>query len=84
MKLAVWKKRSPPIVRPSNWRRLMPTHITTLRWPMNVSNSHEARYHTGRLTPSSIGIGPWSVHARNQIARILEGDKLKMVYKRQK
>ena len=28
--------------------------------------------------------GPWSVHARNQIARILEGDKLKMVYRRQK
>ena len=29
-------------------------------------------------------IGPWSVHARNQIARILEGDKLKMVSSRQK
>jgi len=28
-------------------------------------------------------IGPWSVHARNQIARILEGDKLKMVFRRQ-
>jgi tetratricopeptide (TPR) repeat protein len=28
-------------------------------------------------------VGPWSVHARNQIARILEGDKLKMVYHRQ-
>ncbi len=28
-------------------------------------------------------MGPWSVHARNQIARILEGDHLKMVYKRQ-
>src|SRR5271169_537829 len=28
-------------------------------------------------------VGPWSVHARNQIARILEGDRLKMVYKRQ-
>lgn len=28
--------------------------------------------------------GPWAVHARNQIARILEGDKLKMVYRRQK
>ena len=28
-------------------------------------------------------IGPWSVHARNRIERILEGDKLKMVYKRQ-
>lgn len=27
-------------------------------------------------------LGPWSVHARNQIARILEGDRLKMVYKR--
>ena len=27
-------------------------------------------------------VGPWSVHARNQIARILEGDKLKMVYRR--
>jgi hypothetical protein len=27
-------------------------------------------------------LGPWSVHARNQIARILEGDKLKMVYRR--
>src|SRR6516165_6461109 len=27
--------------------------------------------------------GPWSVHARNQIARILEGDKLKMVFRRQ-
>jgi Tfp pilus assembly protein PilF len=27
-------------------------------------------------------MGPWSVHARNQIARILEGDKLKMVYRR--
>jgi tetratricopeptide (TPR) repeat protein len=26
--------------------------------------------------------GPWAVHARNQIARILEGDKLKIVYKR--
>ena len=26
--------------------------------------------------------GPWSVHARNQIARILEADKLKMVYRR--
>jgi tetratricopeptide (TPR) repeat protein len=29
-------------------------------------------------------MGPWSVHARNQIARILEGDKLKMVFSRQK
>src|SRR5271167_2352431 len=29
-------------------------------------------------------LGPWSVHARNQIARILEGDKLKMVYCRPK
>jgi tetratricopeptide (TPR) repeat protein len=29
-------------------------------------------------------IGPWSVHARNQIARILEGDKLKMVFSRPK
>jgi len=28
-------------------------------------------------------MGPWSVHARNQIARILEGDKLKMVFRRQ-
>ncbi len=28
--------------------------------------------------------GPWSVHARNQIARILEGDKLKMVFSRPK
>ena len=27
--------------------------------------------------------GPWSVHARKQIARILEGDKLKLVYKRE-
>ena len=27
--------------------------------------------------------GPWAVHARNQIARILEADKLKVVYKRQ-
>jgi tetratricopeptide (TPR) repeat protein len=26
--------------------------------------------------------GPWSVHARNQIARILEADKLKLVFKR--
>jgi len=26
--------------------------------------------------------GPWSVHARNQIARILRADKLKIVYKR--
>jgi tetratricopeptide (TPR) repeat protein len=26
--------------------------------------------------------GPWSVHARKQIARILEGEKLKLVYKR--
>ena len=28
--------------------------------------------------------GPWAVHARNQVARILEGDKLKIVYKKQK
>ena len=28
-------------------------------------------------------IGPWSVHARNRIARILEGDMLKMVFRRQ-
>jgi tetratricopeptide (TPR) repeat protein len=26
--------------------------------------------------------GPWAVHARNQISRILEADKLKIVYKR--
>jgi len=26
--------------------------------------------------------GPWSLHARKQIARILEGEKLKLVYKR--
>ncbi len=26
--------------------------------------------------------GPWSIHARKQIARILEADKLKLVYKR--
>ena len=29
-------------------------------------------------------IGPWSVHARNQISRILEGDRLKLVFSRQK
>jgi tetratricopeptide (TPR) repeat protein len=29
-------------------------------------------------------IGPWSVHARNRIARILECDKLKIVSRRQK
>ena len=28
--------------------------------------------------------GAWAVHARNQVARILEGDKLKIVFKRQK
>ena len=28
--------------------------------------------------------GPWAVHARNQVARILEGDKLKIVFKRVK
>jgi tetratricopeptide (TPR) repeat protein len=28
--------------------------------------------------------GPWAVHARNQVARILEGDKLKIVFKREK
>jgi len=28
--------------------------------------------------------GPWAVHARNQIARILEVDKLKVVYRREK
>ncbi len=27
--------------------------------------------------------GPWAVHARNQIARILEGDKLKIVFRQQ-
>jgi tetratricopeptide (TPR) repeat protein len=29
------------------------------------------------------GSGPWAVHARNQVARILETDPLKIVYKRQ-
>ncbi len=28
--------------------------------------------------------GPWAVHARNQVARILEGDKLKIVYRTEK
>ncbi len=28
--------------------------------------------------------GPWAVHARNQVARILEGDKLKIVYRQTK
>ena len=28
--------------------------------------------------------GPWAVHARNQVARILESDPLKIVYKQQK
>ncbi|MGB7554836.1 MAG: tetratricopeptide repeat protein [Candidatus Korobacteraceae bacterium] len=28
--------------------------------------------------------GPWAVHARNQVARILEADKLKIVYRGQK
>jgi tetratricopeptide (TPR) repeat protein len=28
--------------------------------------------------------GPWAVHARNQVARILEVDKLKIVYRQQK
>ena len=28
--------------------------------------------------------GPWAVHARNQVARILEADKLKIVYKQVK
>ena len=27
--------------------------------------------------------GPWAIHARNQIARILEGDKLKIVFRQQ-
>jgi tetratricopeptide (TPR) repeat protein len=26
--------------------------------------------------------GPWAVHARNQVARILEGDRLKIVYRK--
>src|SRR3974377_584283 len=29
-------------------------------------------------------VGAWSVHARNRIERILDAEKLKMVYKRQK
>jgi tetratricopeptide (TPR) repeat protein len=28
--------------------------------------------------------GPWAVHARNQVARILQADKLKVVYSREK
>jgi len=28
--------------------------------------------------------GPWAVHARNQVTRILEADKLKIVFKKQK
>jgi tetratricopeptide (TPR) repeat protein len=28
-------------------------------------------------------VGPWSVHARNRIARILENDRLKIVYRRE-
>ena len=28
--------------------------------------------------------GPWAVHARNQMARILEADKLKIVYKQER
>lgn len=28
-------------------------------------------------------VGPWAVHARNRITRILENDKLKMVYRKQ-
>ena len=28
--------------------------------------------------------GPWAVHARNQVVRILEADKLKVVYSRGK
>ncbi len=28
--------------------------------------------------------GPWALHARNQVARILEADKLKIVYKQEK
>jgi tetratricopeptide (TPR) repeat protein len=28
--------------------------------------------------------GPWAVHARNQVSRILEADKLKIVFKQQK
>jgi tetratricopeptide (TPR) repeat protein len=28
--------------------------------------------------------GPWAVHAKNQVARILEGDRLKIVYKQEK
>ena len=27
-------------------------------------------------------LGPWAVHARNQIQRILEGDKLRIVFRR--
>jgi len=30
------------------------------------------------------GSGPWAVHARNQVARILEADRLKIVYKQDK
>ncbi len=30
------------------------------------------------------GTGPWAVHARNQVARILQADKLKVVYSREK
>jgi tetratricopeptide (TPR) repeat protein len=30
------------------------------------------------------GAGPWAVHARNQVARILEADKLKIVYSSEK
>jgi tetratricopeptide (TPR) repeat protein len=30
------------------------------------------------------GSGPWAVHARNQVARILQTDPLKIVYKQQK
>jgi hypothetical protein len=27
--------------------------------------------------------GPWSIHAKNQIRRILDGEKLRVVFRRQ-
>src|SRR5271165_841891 len=56
----------------------------------NLALSYERVKHPRRALPHWRAYvkldrqGPWSVHARNQIARILEGDKLKMVYRRAK
>ncbi len=59
-----------------------PTRITIWRWPSKkIREPRKALKHWQAYVKLDTS-GPWSVHARSQIKRILQADGLKLVHSR--